>query len=302
MSSDRRSTQRNGKIRLVCVSDTHNHAPGEGYKLPPGDILIHAGDLTNQGNLHEIKKAAKWLEDADFAVKVVVAGNHDLSLDKDYRLKHAEGWSVTPEKSSESREIMKQLPGVSYLEHQSIDVQVKGITLRVFGSPYSMDQAAQNWAFQYDDGQGEKLWSAIPEDTDILVTHTPPKSLLDSSRHWPDGGCPALLEKIQAIRPIVHVCGHHHEGRGALLIDWSRNVEAVANATQWIDPGAENKKQSLLSLMSNDLNRGRKGTAIVNASIMKTSWSASGQRLFNKPIVVDIPVTSKTAGTFRPLD
>ena len=63
--------------RIVCISDTHNHAPGEGYTLPKGDILIHAGDLTNQGSYAELKKAVEWIEKADFAVKIVIAGTQN---------------------------------------------------------------------------------------------------------------------------------------------------------------------------------------------------------------------------------
>jgi len=66
-------------IRIVCVSDTHNAAPGEGYNLPRGDVLIHAGDLTNQGSYSELKKAVDWIERADFAVKILVAGMPSLS-------------------------------------------------------------------------------------------------------------------------------------------------------------------------------------------------------------------------------
>jgi hypothetical protein len=38
-------------IRVVCVSDTHNTQP----KLPNGDILLHAGDLTQSGSAEELK-------------------------------------------------------------------------------------------------------------------------------------------------------------------------------------------------------------------------------------------------------
>ena len=38
------------RTRFVCVSDTHNSTP----KLPTGDVLIHAGDLTNQGSYQEV--------------------------------------------------------------------------------------------------------------------------------------------------------------------------------------------------------------------------------------------------------
>jgi predicted phosphodiesterase len=36
--------------RFVCISDTHNAT----IKLPKGDVLIHAGDLTNQGSFSEV--------------------------------------------------------------------------------------------------------------------------------------------------------------------------------------------------------------------------------------------------------
>jgi predicted phosphodiesterase len=42
--------------------------------LPKGDVLIHAGDLTNQGSYSELKKTVEWLEKADFEAKIVVAG------------------------------------------------------------------------------------------------------------------------------------------------------------------------------------------------------------------------------------
>lgn len=64
------------KTRIVCVSDTHNTSPADGaFKLPAGDVLIHAGDLTNQGTYAEIKQALDWIEAADFEVKIVIAGN-----------------------------------------------------------------------------------------------------------------------------------------------------------------------------------------------------------------------------------
>ncbi len=66
--------QKTRRTRFVYISDTHNSFPGGGFKLPPGDVLIHAGDLTNQGTFEELQKAVKWIEEADFEVKIVVAG------------------------------------------------------------------------------------------------------------------------------------------------------------------------------------------------------------------------------------
>ena len=70
------------KIKAVLISDTHsNHA---GLKLPDGDLLIHAGDLTGRGQIQAIVSVASWLDCQVHRYPMgvlVIAGNHDLSLD-----------------------------------------------------------------------------------------------------------------------------------------------------------------------------------------------------------------------------
>ncbi|KAI6949493.1 hypothetical protein KC355_g14513 [Hortaea werneckii] len=218
-----------GKIRIVCISDTHNKAPGEGYTLPAGDILIHAGDLTNQGSLPEIQKAVSWLshQTSSFATKIVIAGNHDLSLDPTYNhLKHASGWKVQPPptEAAECRRLLVENDAFTYLQHTSHEVNIpeKGISLKVFGSPYSPDRGRQNWAFQYDEGETEasRIWSEIPDDTDIVVSHTPAKGFCDASKHWTEGGCLGLLDR-KIITDIYHDC--NEQSTSLLLNDqqWS---------------------------------------------------------------------------------
>jgi predicted phosphodiesterase len=69
------------KTRFVCVSDTHGYTPSEaGFKLPAGDVLIHAGDLTNQGSESELRKTMDWIAAADFEVKIVICGWSSLSF------------------------------------------------------------------------------------------------------------------------------------------------------------------------------------------------------------------------------
>ena len=58
------------RVRIVCISDSHNATP----KLPAGDVLIHAGDLTKAGTLAELRKTVAWLEAAPFEAKIVIAG------------------------------------------------------------------------------------------------------------------------------------------------------------------------------------------------------------------------------------
>ncbi|ETN45467.1 uncharacterized protein HMPREF1541_09299 [Cyphellophora europaea CBS 101466] len=61
------------KLRLLLILDTYGQTP----KLPPGDVLIHAGDITVQDTHKELPKSIDGLEKANFAVKIVVAGSHE---------------------------------------------------------------------------------------------------------------------------------------------------------------------------------------------------------------------------------
>lgn len=74
--SDTIATPSLRKTRFVCISDTHGASPRDGaFKLPKGDVLIHAGDLTNQGTYAELQKTVAWIAAAPYECKIIVAGN-----------------------------------------------------------------------------------------------------------------------------------------------------------------------------------------------------------------------------------
>ena len=221
-----------------------------------------------------------------------LAGNHDLSLDPNYALKYDSGWTVASGNIEKCRDLMRSLPGVVYLQHSGADIQVPGrdVSIRVFGSPYSPEQLKQNWAFQYPEKQAHNTWEAIPSNTDIFITHTPPAGYCDASQHWIEGGCPALAQTLSRIKPAMHICGHCHEGRGAQVVRWDDKPGVVNSVRIWEDTSIGTKKQSLLDLTGHRggraLEYGRE-TAVINASVMAKSWD-TGAKSFNKPIVVDI--------------
>ncbi|GLA42941.1 hypothetical protein AnigIFM63309_011676 [Aspergillus niger] len=70
-------------IRVVCISDTHTL---EYPDVPDGDLLIHAGDLCNDGSAREIQAAVNWLRSLPHPHKVVICGNHDSYFDTRSRL------------------------------------------------------------------------------------------------------------------------------------------------------------------------------------------------------------------------
>lgn len=189
------------------MSDTHNSQP----KLPDGDILIHAGDLTQSGSLNELQNTLAWLRDQCYPIKIVVAGNHDLLLDAT----HDGSTSSTKKETALAERESLDWGDIIYLENEERIVTCSsGRQLRVYGSPYSPKHG--NWAFQYP--RSQDVWSStIPEGIDILITHGPPRAHLDLLSL----GCVHLLKTLWRVRPRLHVFGHVHEGAGTewLLFD-----------------------------------------------------------------------------------
>jgi len=164
-----------------------------------------------------------------------LVGNHDLSLDRNYDIKHPEGWTVPPERALECRELMSNTSTITYLQHESATLRVPGTNtdIRVFGSPHSPDRGKQNWAFQYPPERARSQWDAIPtQAVDVVITHTPLSGHRDASEHWREGGCPALRAALWRARPLLHVCGHCHEGRGAEVVRCSDDVESEVESVR----------------------------------------------------------------------
>lgn len=68
-------------LTVVCISDTHGTRP----PIPPGDLLLHAGDLSRWCTFSEIQAQITWLSGQPYKYKVVIAGNHDLLLDPKFK-------------------------------------------------------------------------------------------------------------------------------------------------------------------------------------------------------------------------
>jgi hypothetical protein len=181
--------------RIVCISDTHEKH--DQLIVPPGDILIHAGDFTYVGDPLPIHKFGKWLKSLPHKDKIVIAGNHDRSFE--YLPEYAEG--ILRDAADKS---------VHYLMDSEITVQ----GLRIYGSPWTPEFC--DWAFNVPRGALWKKWAKIPDGLDILVTHGPPSGDLGGvlPQEKEEVGDPELLERIQQVKPRLHICGHVHSGYG----------------------------------------------------------------------------------------
>ena len=184
-------------MKICIISDTHNKHKRLG-KLPDADAIIHCGDFTSVGYSHEIVNFMKWYSELPYEHKIIVAGNHD--------------WLFETHKILALEKVPEN---VTYLEDSGIELD--GVYF--YGSPVS--KPFNNWAFNRPEEKLAQHWKAIPENTDVLITHSPPYLVWDyvprSKEHH---GSPSLYyEVVERIRPKIHCFGHIHEGYGVRTIE-----------------------------------------------------------------------------------
>lgn len=270
------------RIRLVAISDTHTHKPAS---IPPGDVLIHAGDLTNQGTVAEIQEQVDWLASLPHPNKVVIAGNHDSFFDPRSRRKEDVRESIHWGK-------------IRYLQHSSVVLefpQQENRRLKFYGAPQIPRCGDDDFAFQYQ--RSEDAWSGtIPKETDVLITHTPPRHHLD----LPAGlGCDFLRKEIWRVRPKVHIFGHVHAGYGREYVSWDKEqtvlerlcgrdgsgyLRDLLSIHVWMDI-VKLLWYGVRGVLWNRVWGGDEGGGVmINASLM---YRSTGQ-LRNRPQIIDI--------------
>jgi len=184
-------------MKIVMTSDTHEKH--RQLVVPDGDIFIHSGDFSEGSDKNTVKSVQDfnaWLGELPHKHKIVVAGNHDFLF---------QNLPVEAESLLTNATYLRDMP-----------VVVEG--LKIYGSPWQPEFGG--WAFNLprDGDELRQIWSEIPDDTDILVTHGPPYGIRDWVGRLGGGvervGDKLLLERVQQIKPLIHVFGHIHAGAG----------------------------------------------------------------------------------------
>lgn len=178
--------------KIVCVSDTHNQL--DKVTIPDCDILVIAGDVTSRGDIPEISRFNQDLVRLRENTKniVMICGNHDFCFERDPHL---------------TKTILTNVD--YYLENSSAEI----MGLKFYGSPIT--PRFYDWAFNADSPKLRETWGSIPAGIDILITHGPPKGILDLTSRGISAGCEILAEQIfSRIKPKYHIFGHIHEGYG----------------------------------------------------------------------------------------
>lgn len=164
---------------IIAFSDTH----GKHRKLSslPVDIAVFLGDACDYGNNVQFQDFLDWFSQYPSKYKLFIAGNHELQ------------WLYQP------NEFLATFPkNIIFLENRII--RLEGIT---FVSVVALIEMIKTPILK------------IPEKVDFLLTHAPPKGILDD-----DFGCSKLLKYVLNIQPNYHLFGHVHQfGNRTFLLD-----------------------------------------------------------------------------------
>lgn len=193
-------------MKFCIISDTHTKHKFIGIEKYEADVLIHCGDISGNGGIQAIEAFLAWFSALDkFKHKIFIAGNHDWLFER---------------ANLRAREVVPN--NVIYLEDE--EVVIDGV--KFYGTP--VQKHFRNWAFNRDESKLAQHWQAIPDDTDVLITHSPPYSILDLVP-WNNSceGSPSLYkEVVERIKPSLHLMGHIHEGYGFKIIENTTFINA----------------------------------------------------------------------------
>ena len=184
-------------MKFCIISDTHNRH--RKLTLPEADTIIHCGDFTSMGYDREIRDFMKWYSNLNqYKYKIAVAGNHDWLFETNRVL------ALTDVPSN-----------VIYLEDSGVEIE----GLNIYGTPVQLP--FNNWAFNRPESKLIEHWKAIPDNTDVLITHSPPYGIFDWSVYDKiHTGSPSLyFEVVERIKPKLHCFGHIHGGYGIKVIE-----------------------------------------------------------------------------------
>lgn len=180
-------------MKIIAISDTHDQH--NKLAIPECDILIHAGDATNVGTEEEVRDFARWFSEQKARYLIWIPGNHEKKFEDS--LPHSLQW------------FEKECPSGRVLINESINIE----HINIYGSPIT--PWFGNWAWNSHREDIAKYWNAIPDNTNILITHGPPAKILDYAPQCGNVGCTDLYIRTQQLKQLKHhIFGHIHFSGG----------------------------------------------------------------------------------------
>lgn len=207
-------------MKIAFVSDTHGTRP----EVSPADLLIHCGDICPRGAKTDFLVQLGWLHSirAKFPKGMFLCpGNHDIIIEEE------PDWAKETAKKA----------GVTIL----IDEPLEMDGIKFYFSPWTL--RFYDWAYMKGEKDLMPYWAAIPDNTQVLVTHGPAKYFLDGNRRGDHCGSHTLgIRTHQLTNLEVHAFGHIHEGYGTKRVDknggyfWAVNASSLNGDYQGFNP------------------------------------------------------------------
>ncbi|KAI1755876.1 Metallo-dependent phosphatase-like protein [Xylaria castorea] len=191
------------RTRLPIMSDTHA-AAGAANTSPVieatlgADVAIHCGDLTQESKLADFQIDINLLRSISAPLKLVIAGNHDFTLDLPvFRNKVEEACrlqSIEQQLIARATTVnMARDAGILFLDEGNYDFHLEnGALLKVYASPFT--PSLGDWGFRYAPQQGHCF--TIEDVTHLVITPGPPLGICDYVRNPgapPRAGCGSLF-------------------------------------------------------------------------------------------------------------
>ena len=189
-------------MKLVIISDSHGRHEDLGTLR--GDLLIHCGDSGNGFTRHadDVDRLDAWFGQQRFDRILCIGGNHDFEM----QARAERGGPV--------------FRNAEYLQDQAYEY--RGV--RFYGSPWTPELV--NWAFYLDDDELRDRWELIPDEVEVLITHTPPFGILDRNSSGRNCGCRELQRRLLNLHPRIHCFGHIHASAGTTSMNGTTFVNA----------------------------------------------------------------------------
>lgn len=158
-------------MRVVHCSDFHSMESH--IKVPECELLLCTGDYgKGRTTLEEMINFIHWLHEQPAKQKVMIAGNHDMTLsrklpsaldtDAVVRMLHLQKYQAVMAN-------LEQYPDIKYLEDETFVYE----GLKIHGMPWSPEFHPDNWVFNANPEQMIKALGKVPSDVNILLSHGP---------------------------------------------------------------------------------------------------------------------------------
>ncbi|KAI1079609.1 Metallo-dependent phosphatase [Whalleya microplaca] len=267
------------KTRFFIISDTHadpiNFGPSQ-----KADVAIHGGDLTEQSKIREFRVTIELLKSIDAPLELVIAGNHDFIMDiPTFRREINNAPYLEPELVErhygdyrEARELFNEArdAGIVFLEEGTHQIELNnGASMKVYASPFT-----PSWyelGFQYHPYERHQF--NIQEGTHVVVTHGPPRGIMDLNGSRRRAGCPDLFDAVARARPLIHCFGHIHQSWGSSLITWKKQISNPPSYVTDID----HTRSTVIEKLSNlDTARRDRPSMLIVKAIRRAAYDHNG--------------------------